>query len=412
MQKTNIINILFLVLFAITLSGCSTVPDNVKRSTETENKLDNHIIHNGESTDFMMSSSKYADSIKGKKVNQFIFPNYIDVPMVNELNVYSAYVPVNYMEIGQDMLHFMGGPMLQSGLTVDKMMESDVPTEWVGHEFWYVNKDDEEYDFSSSDKGGFICDNIKRDSYEYDYNSCRRIESYYLDKNIPDVSYNLKDGMCSLERAVELLNDFLAGLENVCGDGYHNIPIICNVVQTGENTYLYSFIIERNYNGIPLDTSLNYNYNVKREDYVWVGSPLYIEMSNQEYFDYVWNGGYTPNPKYLRTCNTFVDLETTVDIISKEMDDKYNWKFDTVGLKYVIRQDNPKDSNGNSRYNIFSRETIDETCKLQPYWIFTVDINAADYAWYHNIHSLVIMVDAETGEVYTFSGSGNGAAIF
>jgi hypothetical protein len=124
----------------------------------------------------------------------------------------------------------------------------------------------------------------------------------------------------------------------------------------------------------------------------------------------IWNPAESFAPKVKEEYKEIVTLDSAINIITDQLTDQSIFRLDAAGLYYTIRQDNPKDPKTGKRKNDswLEPETVgDDFLEGRPAWVFYINSiyeEGCSLVW--DGHDTVILVDALTGELHFFTGTG------
>ena len=404
MKKGILLSILICILFL--QSSCVEVPVEVHEEWYLYRSLTSMERQNQHTSIEMKKVSleecrQQAEKYAGKNYGQIKFPDNIRIPKRDEIYVYYP-KGFPYFDHFDEVLElfFVPGKEALDGKQYWRGFD------WgdTGHgQVWINGKESIVF---VNNGGGLLITNPNQYPIR-DPNEQKRIETIMLeeDKDYSHISYQVMDGEMTLQEALDLLNSKLEKLIALEGIDHYYIPAIAYVCKIGEKEHAYSFVIKRVYEGVMFDSAELYPGMIPRKiDHLWAGSQAQAVISNHDNLDEFGGFDLVETRGESECYQEVISMESALERIANQLDDKLMFQFDEAGLYYVYQIENPVNQmTGERKYELF--ELSDSTRQIRPFWVFSCFRGGAATIFEHDIKSTVILVDAITGEMQYFHGT-------
>lgn len=392
----------FIFLLAV-VNGCEKAPADNKEEGNA-----NRIDLQSEKLVSIEEAKEQLSSLQGKKVNNFVFPEYIDMPDIDEISVVKLSTwssEHNDLFVLEEMLNSMWSDYKMVDWTSIDEQRFTVET---NEDYLAIQKEDAETGYLYSfDTDGFFCGDSLNDT-ELMVSSCVKEYSFeWGDSASKEDIYKLVDGEISIYEAVTcteaLFNGNLTELEENQFD--YKVQHLYVMESEASGYYEFNMVIGRVYKNLNVNTSSDfYLTEGKAYDKLHCGAHFITIMRHKNKLDYV------------NICNELFGIEAEVDyqeIISplwavQQMDKQVahidGMDFDRCGLLYVLVQDNRYYND--DKQDVY--QSVNDTTYLRPVWLFAKSSNGFGFDTLTNDnYGVCIMVDAIDGTLYYYEGSIN-----
>ncbi|MGN0158251.1 MAG: hypothetical protein ACI39W_03775, partial [Brotaphodocola sp.] len=404
---------------------CVPVPEAVKEETGLYQQM------NFQKTD--LSDKKFssleqvrqeAEEMEGMTYNQFQLPETIRLPEQDMYLLYMGNLNDYYeqAEKVRDQLipDYDEIPASQKKEERDEIKEYDLKDYQCS--VWddtVENKELEDYErYITLDNKGFISYGKEEDMPDFEMSSSHKVLSVNVQQEpVPDVSYelvngeteSLKDAIAFAERKVN------AEMHRLNGDIYQYQVQWIYVIQAESGRSYYRLVLEKVYKGAFFDSSGYYLLEKEElaaeQKYLYSGHQVLLDIYCPEMVGF-YREMYSSVPEETEQVDSYLSLQSAMDIISETFARKSIFQLDEVKLCYTLRQENLLNlETGKRKYpwDGIMQEWIDDTCEARPTWVFEIDQktypNGAENANNsENSYELVVLVDAVDGTCQYYTG--------
>lgn len=353
-------------LFALTpflLVGCASVPDEVKNDMSG--------YYNSESNKSDSSDFKYIKTedlsaevkeVLSEDYGQFIISDKINFVQPSEINIMSFQRISDFSDKVDDAKALF-------------FTKSEIPEKCKDEAFdaLYYYWSDTEKKYCAVCNDGMIA-MLKPDAFDIGYSESEPLVKIYHPDRKDDLSdeYQLKDGKCSVSDAVEYINNWFETNYKPLAP-YYNYQVNTVIVREHEGNYLYQFLIEALYNGVPLDS-----YTMEAE-YSDEGLPIgmaympygvAIQMVNVNSIDSFTTSSGMPIPEEKEKINECISLESALQFCANTFTEFRDITISDIDIMYTLNPVYETDDEGNefvSGYN------------SRPVWEFIIDVPPEDF---------------------------------
>ena len=399
MKKAGII---LAAVMALTISGCNEVPEDVRSRTEAKNQaISEAEKHLEERTGEIryISPDELEDDIKAALGQSYA--NFTVDPSV-KISVPKEIVKCDFKQRGD---YFIDPETIYERIfgknTAEKYIIKESSLQGgIGNYNSFatgIHSEEGKVHFSNW-QNGFLC--VIQNSFMTDAETGQRIALYHVDRG-DDLSdkYLLGDEEISIEEGVtaaqKWLDDNYADLEP-----YYEVKVKTVIVRQDDNgIFLFDFLVNRTYAGIPIDElTMVYdkeeaekgNYKLKYREY-----QIDMKMREAGKIDYFTNLTGVLEPEEKVKLNKVVSLKSAMEYLEKTFADFENpLYFDYVGIKHVLTPQ--YDFENNMPYN-----EINTYVNGRIVWEFIMDIPMEKM--YEKMPSgQVVCNNNEAGDVRTY----------
>lgn len=227
------------------------------------------------------------------------------------------------------------------------------------------------------------------------------IKTYHIDRNeILEESYALSDGECTVKEAVSFVNDWF-NTKWKPFESYYDFSVKTVTVRELKGKCYFDFIIEKYYNGIPLEeindsvisVDENGNHYVKH-----TFSSIQINMMNCCEISSFTDLNGIIKPIRSSPVNSILSLESALKLCRSTFSDFKTMIISDVNIKYNL----------SPQYNYLDLEGANHAgvkVLSRPVWEIIIDVPSSEYNasgkfdMYGDVRKY-ICIDAENGEIY------------
>lgn len=392
-----------LIFLLTVMSGCENAPvGNIEEDNISQSDL------KSEKYVSIEEAKEQLSKLQGKRVNNFAFSEYIDIPDIDKISV----LKLSQWSSSGDNLFILEDILSNMWIDFKEVDWSSIDEQRFtmenNEDYLAIQKEDAETGYLYSfDTDGFFSGDSLRDT-ELMVSSCVKEYSFeWGDSASKEDIYKLEDGEVSIYEAVTgteaLFNDNLTELE---GNQFtYKVQHLYVMENEASGYYEFNMVIGRLYKNLDVNTSSDfYLMEGKAYDKLHCGAHFIAIMRHINKLDYV------------NICNELFDIESeeiytemisplwAVQQMDKQVAHTDGMKFDRCGLLYVLVQDNKfYDDNIQDVYQI-----VDDTTYLRPVWLFAKSDNGIGFDTLTNDNfGVCIIVDAIDGTLYYYEGSIN-----
>lgn len=389
---------LFFIVFAFIMlmcSACANMPENVKN--------DRSQYHGQADSSMNQDDYKYIDvsdiaedfksALEGE-YGQFEVSEKIIVPNSENICTMEFEYIDNFHENADEIFKiFFDDEILKK----QNVMEDITLQGMVTREFY--NEQDKVY--CSVGNNGFtamLLPSAFDKSFSY---SNTVIKTYHIDRNeISEESYALSDGECTVKEAVDFVNDWF-NTKWKPFESYYDFSVKTVTVRELNDKCYFDFIIEKYYNGIPLEEindsvisvdDNGYYYEKYTQTYIWIG------MMNCGEISLFTNGNGIIKPIQSSPVNSILSLESALKLCQSMFSDFKTMIISDINIKYNL----------SPQYNYLDLESPTHAgvkVLSRPVWEIIIDVPSSEYNasgkfdMYGDVRKY-ICIDAQNGEIY------------
>ena len=205
------------------------------------------------------------------------------------------------------------------------------------------------------------------------------VESYEINDDFKDVTYNLADGECSIKKAIDFVEKQIKNTYNFVGSDILEYSVYqVDVRKLKENVYYYQFKVKAEYQGVTFDKdeAIYENKNINAESHI-------VSMFQNQEIGYIWSCCHAYNKIVSREkVDEMISLHDACTLLEKEITAKRKFDIESVELLYLTEF-------------IYDKKDIavDKVKAYPVYHFFVKNPNLAGYS------TLCFEVNALTGEV-------------
>lgn len=393
------ISILILLFMTTFISACSAVPDEVKNDMSNYWNVDNDINDQFEFT--YIKTTDLKDDVEkalAQNYNQFNLSENIDFLKPEEINIMTFKYTENFEKNYIDILKLF---FTQKEIEFQKINSSIDNTGSLSYSFW--NEADKIYGCVSDN--GFIAV-LKPDAFDisFSYNE-PNVKIYHIDRgdDLSDV-YQLKNGRCSIEEAVDYINNWFATEYKTFASDYdYNVKTV--IVREHEDYYLFEITVEVFYHGIPLDSITMISDTDEKNQAMYMkytSNKIEIQMINVNQIDSFTNCTGILEPIETEIVDECISLESALRYCEKTFTDFKDVTISDIGLKYITSPVYDYIGNESIMQNPYSAGI---TVNSHPVWEFIIDVEPSEFLrdgeknTYGDVRKY-IYIDIITGELF------------
>lgn len=369
------------------LAGCAAVPVEVK-----EDMSNYRSTADSQSDDFDFTYVKVADlsdnaeKALAKDYRQFTISDKINFTQPSEINIMS-FAPVNgFSEKADEAMKIF---------FTDQELSAQNP-EKDDKKFMFYNETDKLY--GGVDDDGFIAV-LKPEAFDISFSYSEPNVKIYHPARCDDLSdeYELNNEKCSVRDAVEYVNNWLeTEYKPLCPDFNYKVNTV--IVREHNNNYLYQFLAEGSYKGVPVDSytreaEINDGENTGKMAYVDYG--IQIQMINVDTIDSFTNLIGMIEPTVIESIDECISLESALNFCEKTFTDFRDVTISDIDIMYTLNPVYETDEEGKffvTGYN------------SRPVWEFVIDVPPEEFLADGEINTYgdmrkYIYIDMITGEL-------------
>lgn len=227
------------------------------------------------------------------------------------------------------------------------------------------------------------------------------IKTYRIDRNeFSEESYALSDGECTVKEAVDFVNDWF-NTKWKPFESWYDFSVKTVMVREWNDKCYFDFIIEKYYNGIPLEEIADpnvfvgdngYYYEKNTPNYIW------ISMMNRSEISLFTNGNGIIKPVQSTPVNSIISLESALKLCQSTFSGFMKMTVSDINIKYNLM---PQYDYSAER---FGTQQIVKILS-RPVWEIIIDVPPSEYNASGRFDSYgdvrkYICIDVETGEIY------------
>ena len=373
------------------LTACASVPDQVKSDMNGYRNAENGNLNNSEFTYINVSDlSDNAETAMSKEYGQFTISNKIKFIQPSELNIMSFKSVFGFSEKTEETVGLF---FTASEIAAQNPDKNNL-------EFAFYNEIDKFY--CNVDDDGFIAV-LKPDAFDISFSySEPNVKIYHPDRN-DDLNdeYQLNDGKCSVNDAVEYVDNWLeTKYEPLCPD--FNCKVNTVIVREHNNNYLYQFLAESSYKGVPIDS---YTREAEIVDGEHTGKMSYIDygiqiqMINIDTIDSFTNLMGMIEPTVIENIDECISLESALNFCENTFTDFRDVTISDIDIMYTLNPVYETDDEGQLVVNGYNS---------RPVWEFVIDVPPEEFLANGEANTYgdtrkYIYIDMVTGELkYNF----------
>lgn len=227
------------------------------------------------------------------------------------------------------------------------------------------------------------------------------IKTYHIDRNeISEESYALSDGECTVKEAVDFVNNWL-NTKWKPFESYYDFSVKTVLVRELNDKFYFDFIIEKYYNGIPLEEISDFvtsedengNHYVKN-----TFSSIQINMMNCGEISSFTDLNGIIKPIQSSPVNSILSLESALKLCRSTFSDYKTMIISDINIKYNL----------SPQYNYIDLEGANHAgvkVLSRPVWEIIIDVPPSEYNasskfdTYGDVRKY-ICIDVENGEIY------------
>lgn len=227
------------------------------------------------------------------------------------------------------------------------------------------------------------------------------IKTYRIDRNeISEESYALSNGECTVKEAVNFVNDWL-NTKWKPFESYYDFSVKTVMVRELNDKYYFDFIIEKCYNGIPLDEIgvFGMSEDENGQPYVkYTDSSICINMINCGEISSFTNGNGIIKPIQSSPVNSILSLESALKLCQSTFSDFKEMIISDINIKYsLLPQYNYLDLEGDNHAGV--------KVLSRPVWEIIIDVPPSEYNASGKFDRYgdarkYICIDTQNGEIY------------
>lgn len=263
----------------------------------------------------------------------------------------------------------------------------------------FYDEDKKQYICALED--GFIA-MLKPEAFDISF-SCNEpnVKIYHADRgdDLSDV-YQLADGKCSVGDAVDYINGWLEeNYRQFSPEFDHKVKTV--IVREHEGNYLYQFLAEGIYKGVPLDSYtsksaeeiVNGQYTVKMSYWYY---HISIQMINTGEIASFTNGGGIYKPAETERIDECISMESALELCKRTFTDFKDVTFSDIDIMYTLEPVYEYDDEGIPE-NVIRYDS-------RPVWEIIIDVPPEDFLAAGEVNTYgdirkYIYVDMVTGEI-------------
>lgn len=244
---------------------------------------------------------------------------------------------------------------------------------------------------------------LKPDAFDISFSYSEPIKKIYHPKRNDDLNdkYQLKNGVCSVADATKYINDWLeANYKPLFPEYDYQVNTV--IVREHCNNYLYQFLIESVYNGVPLDSYTREEKLINDEitgKMGYIDCGIQIQMLSIDTIDSFTNLTGVFEPSVVENIDKCISLESALSYCENTFTDFKDVEISDIGIKYTIIP----------IYNTDKEIIIDDPdakCigySSRPVWEFVIDVSPDEYLYEGQVNNKgdvrkYIYIDMITGE--------------
>lgn len=386
--------ILPIIMVAVLLTGCADTPDEVRNDMSSYRDLQSSVSD----ADFKFSYIKVSDlqddaeTALEKNYGQFTVSDKIKFIQPDSVNIMEFSCISGFIDKSKEVMSCF---FPESVIASQDIKISD-------NFFTFMNEKEKVY-FGVEDCGFIAMLNPETFDISFSYSE-PVVKIYHTNRN-DDLSdeYELNNGTCSVADAVNYINDWLYTEYKTLSP---ELDYIVNtvIVREHNNKYLFQFLVEGAYKGVPLDSftrkgEIKDGMPTGKMKYIDYG--IQIQMVNKKSIDSFTNliGIFTPCIK--ENIDEVISLDSALAYCEKTFTDFKNVEISDVRIMYTL-----------SPFYSVDKEilTVEDNAKVlgyssRPVWEIILDVPPDDFLQKDQINTKgdvrkYIYIDMITGECY------------
>lgn len=376
------------VLMLFLLVGCASVPDEVKQDMSKYN--DSSSSDDGAAFSYIEISELQSNAEAALKGNygQFAVSDKINFVQPSEINIMSFQTLSDFSDRIDDAKALF-------------FTESEIPEkcedEAIDALYYYWS--DTEKKYCTVRNNGFIA-MLKPDAFDISFRYNKPIVKIYHPDRKDDLSdeYQLKDGKCSVADAVEYINNWFETNYKPFAP-YYDYQVNTVIVREYESNYLYQFLVEALYNGVPIDSYTGEPEFINGEltgKMAYFRYGISIQMLNVNSIDSFTTGSGLLIIKEKEKINECISLDSALNFCERTFTEFRNITISDIGIKYTLTPVYETDIEGNDVVSIYNS---------RPVWEFIIDVPQEEFLANGEVNTYgdtrkYIYIDMVTGEFH------------
>lgn len=408
MRKNKALNLIVFAFIMLMCSSCADVPENVKNDMSQYNGQADIFMNQNEYQYIDVSdiAEDFKSALEGE-YGQFEVSKEIIIPNSENICTMEFEYVDNFHENADEIFKiFFDDEVLKKQTIID----DDSMQRMVTREFY--NKQDKVY--CCVGNNGFTA-MLLPSAFDNSFSrSSTVIKTYHIDRNeISEDAYTLSDGECTVKEAVNFVNDWL-NTKWKPFESYYDFSVKTVMVRELKEKCYFDFVVEKYYNGIPLDEISD---SVMSEDengcpYVkHTFSSIRINMMNCcEISSFTSLNGII-KPIQSASVNSILSLESALKLCQSTFSDFKAMIISDINIKYSLLPQynylgeeitygnviiiNSAESDTQAGVKVLSR----------PVWEIIIDVPSSEYGTSSEFNQYgdikkYICIDVQTGEIY------------
>ena len=234
--------LIFFLIFALVICGCTPVPQSVSDSIEKYNKSEAEEASSDFSYIDVSELQNTSQQAVLKDYGQFNISDNINFDIPTEINVMSFKPFSGFLSNARKAMDLF--------FTEEQLSHQQISNDGEYYEFY--NENDKLY--------GSVCDDgfiavLKPDAFDISFGYTEpNVKIYHVDRkdDLTD-EYQLKDGKCSIKEAVKYIDNWLeTSYKPFLPIFDYNVKTV--IVREHDSNYLFEISAEASYNGVPIDS--------------------------------------------------------------------------------------------------------------------------------------------------------------
>lgn len=367
--------------------GCASVPNEVKDDMSSYYDAESDKSDDSDFTYINIADlSDNAETAIGKEYKQFTISDKINFTQPSELNIMSFIKVIGFSEKTDEAIGLF---------YTDQELSAQNP-EKDDKRFMFYNETDKLYGCARDD--GFIAV-LKPDAFDISFSYSEPNVKIYHPARYGDLSdeYELNDGKCSVKNAVEYVNNWLeTEYKPLCPNFDYKVNTV--IVREHNNNYLYQFLAESSYKGVPVDSytrepEIKDGQHTGKMSYVDYG--IQIQMLNVNSIDSFTNLMGMIEPTVIENIDECISLESALNFCENTFTDFRDVTISDIDIMYTLNPVYETDDEGNLFVNGYNS---------RPVWEFIIDVPPEDFLADGDINTYgdmrkYIYIDMVTGEL-------------
>lgn len=321
----------------VMITGCASTPSEVKDEMSKYNGRDKTI------SDFdysYVNVSELKSSSEGavkRDYGQFTVSDKVAFSQIEELNIMEFFPAEGFLKNSQEAMKLFFSDFI---IKKQAMLSDEGIT-------YFFNENDKMY-FAAGDHGFIAMLDPETFDISFSYGE-PNIMIYHTDrKDDLNDEYLLKNGRCSVKEAVSYVDKWLSEKYRPFSDEF-DYKVNTVIVREHEDGYLFQFLAEAFYHGVPLDSYTRkgeFVNGMQTDKMAYVDWGIQIQMVNIDSIDSFTNLIGIIKPKVKEKIEEVISLESVLKLCEKTFSEFKDVEISDIRTMYTLKPVYETDENG------------------------------------------------------------------